>query len=436
MLITNGGPVSQPTLTREMVSARLQYCAPDGGWTGKTGMTGYLREVFYRSAASTFADVIARNKGHTTGFDYLRIVLATGVVLQHSFIIAGQPYPIFPAQTLVLMAMILPAFFALSGYLVAGSLLRNSVPQFVALRALRIFPALTVEIFLCAFVLGTYFTALPLKQYFADPMFRSYMLNALGIVHLHLPGVFNGRVINAQLTTIPIELECYLALVLAGLCGLIHRRWLLLALVSLACVVMTIVAFNYPLITEGRTLSGRVLVSAFGFGTLVYYFRDRLPFHPVLFIVSLEMTFILLSYSKLSYLASPFVAYATVYIGMQKFRPIPFGDLSYGIYLFHFPVLQTIAYLSGHALNWVEMFLLTMVVTSVFAAGSWYLIEKPLLGSKGFVVAFIDRLTPDSARNWSVLNPRETPDLRKTAAMPGHAPDPGTGVFATGPTRL
>lgn len=387
-----------------------------------------FRVVIDKPAAKTFADVMASNKGHTTGFDYLRIFLATGVVLQHSFILAQQDYPIFPGQMLVLMTMILPAFFALSGFLVAGSLLRNSIPQFVALRALRIFPALIVEIFLCAFVLGVFFTTLPLRSYFADPMFYRYLLNALGIIHLYLPGVFDGRVINAQLTTIPIELECYFALVLVGLFRLVQWRWLLLALISIACIGMTIIAFNYPIIAEARTLSGRVLVSAFGFGTLIYYFRDRLPFHLALFIVCLFMSYILLSHSKLSYMASPFVAYATVYIGMQKFRPIPFGDLSYGLYLFHFPVAQTIVVLTGSILSWGELFLMTTLVTGGFAACSWYLIEKPMLSSKSIVLAYIARIMPASMSNSLILHPRETTNIRKGSQHQERRPDSGTGV--------
>lgn len=381
-----------------------------------------------KPAAKTLADVIASNKGHTTGFDYLRIFLATGVVLQHSFILAEQDYPIFPGQMLVLMTMILPAFFALSGFLVAGSLLRNSIPQFVALRALRIFPALIVEIFLCAFVLGVFFTTLPLKDYFTDPMFYRYLLNSLGIIHLHLPGLFDGKVINAQLTTIPIELECYLALVLVGLFGLVQQRWLLLALVSIACIGMTIIAFNYQIIAEARTLSGRVLVSAFGFGTLVYYFRDRLPFHRGLFVVCLFMSYILLSHSKLSYLASPFVAYATVYIGMQKFQPIPFGDLSYGLYLFHFPVAQTIVFLNGPTLSWEELFFLTMLVTGCFAACSWYLIEKPMLGNKPVVLAYIARIMPAYMSNSRIFHPREATNIKKGALILEYTPDSSLGL--------
>lgn len=392
---------------------------------------GSLRLPRGKPAAKTFADVIVRNKGYTTGFDYLRIILSTGVVLQHSFIIARQHYPIFPGQTLVLMTMILPAFFALSGFLVAGSLLRNSIPQFIALRALRIFPALIVEIFLCAFVLGVAFTTLPLGKYFTNPMFRIYLLNALGIIHFHLPGVFNGKVINAQLGTIPIELECYLALILVGLLGLVQRRWLLLALVSIACIGMTIIAFNYPVIIQARTLSGRVLVSAFGFGTLVYYFRDCLPYNFVIFLFSLVISYALLSVSNLSYMASPFIAYATVYIGLRKFPPIPFGDLSYGVYLFHFPVAQTIAFLSD-TVGWGELFVLTMLVTGCFAACSWYLIEKPLLGRKAAVLQYVAKITPTTWHHSSILRPRETVDNRNVGQMPSHIPDTSTAAPALG----
>jgi peptidoglycan/LPS O-acetylase OafA/YrhL len=72
---------------------------------------------------------------------------------------------------------ILPAFFILSGYLVCGSLIRNSVRNFIALRAIRIFPALAVEITLSALVIGPIFTVLPIPKYVSSHEFYSYFLN-------------------------------------------------------------------------------------------------------------------------------------------------------------------------------------------------------------------------------------------------------------------
>jgi peptidoglycan/LPS O-acetylase OafA/YrhL len=92
-----------------------------------------------------------------TGFDYLRVVLAStvlgwhvvmtgyGVEFQNQLLRSGYCAPV---------ALVLPMFFALSGFLVAGSLDRsNTLIMFLGLRAFRIVPALAVEVFLSALIL-------------------------------------------------------------------------------------------------------------------------------------------------------------------------------------------------------------------------------------------------------------------------------------------
>jgi peptidoglycan/LPS O-acetylase OafA/YrhL len=139
------------------------------------------------SPAPTLADRIAATGGRTSGFDYMRLLLSVTVVLSHGVIVSyGQPgdavfwdTPLRPVYRLVL-----PMFFALSGYLVAGSLERSrTVGVFLGLRVIRIYPALTVEVLLSAFILGPWMTNLGLQAYFGDPQFRHYLLNILGDIH-------------------------------------------------------------------------------------------------------------------------------------------------------------------------------------------------------------------------------------------------------------
>ena len=352
---------------------------------------------------------MAEKKGHTTGFDYLRIILALLVAVSHATIISADNIDLFQTPLRIPFATVLPAFFALSGFLVSGSMLRNTVPQFVALRALRIVPALAVEVTLCALVLGPVFTTLPLAGYYADPMFHHYFLNVLGIIHLTLPGVFGGVQINSQLMTIPVELDCYLVLVVIAMLGLINRRWVFLALVASACIVLTYFAVTHGLIKQNHPLTGRVLIISFLSGCLVYYFRDRLPFHPALFVGSLAVAAICLFFQQFAYIAAPAIAYATAYIGLQRFRPIPFGDLSYGIYLFHYPIAITLMYAVDPHMHWYELFIAMMVATPLFAAGSWVLVEKPLLGRKRAVLGWIDRVIPERVQRLPILNPVEAP---------------------------
>jgi peptidoglycan/LPS O-acetylase OafA/YrhL len=354
-------------------------------------------------------DVMASSKGHTTGFDYLRIGLAVLVVISHATLLCVDKTDLIATPLGPFFDLVLPSFFALSGFLVSGSLVRNSVPKFIALRALRIFPALAVETTLCALILGPAFTVLPLAEYFASPMFHRYFLNIIGDIHYTLPGLFDGETINLQLRTIPAELECYISLVCISLVGLIRRRWLLLALLSLATLVLTWFSFVHGLVIAHHVMTLRVLVTSFLWGSLAFYFRDRVRMHSGLFVASIALSLLFFAIPQLTYLSGPTVAYATVYIGLQRFPPIPFGDLSYGVYLFHYPVGAMLIHVVDPTMHWFALFFWMMVVTTPFAALSWTLIEHPLLNRKNQVLAFLDRTIPHGIHARRIFNPSEAP---------------------------
>jgi peptidoglycan/LPS O-acetylase OafA/YrhL len=115
----------------------------------------------------TFDQIISEQAGQTTGFDYLRVGLALGVLLVHVAVIADHHISLLLWTTWFgpFERSLLPAFFVLSGFLVSGSLLRNSLPRFLALRVLRIIPALAVEVGLSAVVMGFLFTKLSWTEY-------------------------------------------------------------------------------------------------------------------------------------------------------------------------------------------------------------------------------------------------------------------------------
>ena len=114
----------------------------------------------------TILGQMEKGSGFTAGFDYVRTALALAVLVWHSYILSAGSAALYRAAWSgpfrFLLAIILPMFFALSGFLVAGSLERTRAHQFVVLRALRLIPALAVEVTLSALILGAFFTTLPL----------------------------------------------------------------------------------------------------------------------------------------------------------------------------------------------------------------------------------------------------------------------------------
>src|ERR1700753_477990 len=118
---------------------------------------------------STIAGRWQKLSGKPSGFDYLRIALSVSVPpWQRYRVSSGTPAALaFWNETRgVLLPVILPSFFAPSGFLVSGSLFRNpNTKTFLLLRGIRIFPALSVEVILAALVLGPILTPHTLARY-------------------------------------------------------------------------------------------------------------------------------------------------------------------------------------------------------------------------------------------------------------------------------
>jgi peptidoglycan/LPS O-acetylase OafA/YrhL len=337
--------------------------------------------------------------GATTGFDYLRLGLSLAVLFWHSISAAyggAAETPIWTGPLRSLPAAILPMFFALSGFLVAGSLLRTRLYQFLGLRFLRIFPALGVEITLSALLLGPILTTLPLAAYFSAPEFRAYFLNAIGWIHYTLPGVIDEtgapRIINGQLWTIPFELECYITLAVLALVGLTQRPKLFAAAIVALAVVLTVLSYTTWPVDPTTRVPGRMLVLCFLAGVALHLLRAVVPCTNGMGLVAIVLTVVGLTYVPQTYAAALPIAYLTVWLGLMRPRAIPFGDLSYGIFLFHFPILQTVAHFWPGEREWWIMAAVALPLTTAFAACSWFLIERPLLNRKKAFIAGLDRI--------------------------------------------
>ena len=356
----------------------------------------------------TIGEQMRRAGGFTSGFDYMRLVLATMVVFNHSFGMGGGsmadlglPFEFHR----IFGHAILPMFFALSGFLVAASLLRTpNLGVFMGLRALRILPALMVEIALSALILGPLLTTVAWRDYFTDPDFFRYFLNMLGWIHYHLPGVFVDnpvpRTVNGSLWTVPYEAECYIVLALVALLGLVRRPALFLGLLALACVALIVwnAAHGDPDPSRG-TLTGRQLILFFLAGVLLHLGRDRVPSSGWLALAAGGLSLALVASHVWVYLLPLPVAYVTAWLGLQQPRKLPLlftGDYSYGIYLYAYPIQQAVVQMLPDGRVWYVNFAVSMVVVGCFAAFSWHCIEKPTLKLKRLLARRAGAQAPDT----------------------------------------
>ena len=326
----------------------LATVAPRNVWNFFRGVAcSHIEIQRSRFINYTLATRLGYTKNWPSGFDYMRLILALGVIWSHSKLLTddwGNIPPFLAHISAPFVAFLLPMFFALSGFLVAGSLERsNTLITFLRLRVFRIMPALTVEVLLSALVLGLLLTTIPLERYFLLPKFRLYFLNVLGDVHYYLPGVFSSNpvtVVNGQLWTVLWELVCYIALATLAITGTFQRRhWLVLSLVGLymAQIVLDIIKTNRsPWIVGGSSL-----VISFVSGLVLYLFREQIPWSSPLCLLMAGLSLLLFSIPHgLRFAAIP-SAYVTVYLGLlnpSRNKIILSGDYSYGLYLYGFPI--------------------------------------------------------------------------------------------------
>jgi peptidoglycan/LPS O-acetylase OafA/YrhL len=338
---------------------------------------------------------MAAVNGHARGFDYMRLALATSVLAFHSFVTThdlAADHALWRSSWSAVLRLFLPMFFALSGFLVAGSLARSTtLREFLVLRAMRIVPALLAEVALSALILGPLLSEFTPARYFHDRQFFTYFLNVIGDVHFSLPGLFlhNPRphLVNGSLWTIPFEGVCYASLALLALAGVVRRRSHFLLAVAIAFTVLG--ARSAWLHDIVWTLPGPFLVMCFLVGVTFYLYRDAVAYDFRLFAVSLIASLLLLPLDRLAYLAIVPLTYATIYLGLanpQKTVLIN-GDYSYGIYLFAYPIQQALVLLApAWRATWI-VFLVALPASFAYAAFSWHFVEHPVLRRKKAVVA-------------------------------------------------
>ncbi len=332
-------------------------------------------------------------------FDLLRLGAAALVVLHHSFTVTGGRDPLnsFNAKDTFGNVGVL-IFFSISGYLVTQSWERTGrVVPFALKRALRLLPALVVSVVLVALVLGTIVTALPARAYLGSYETYHYIIeNSLLHTVYTLPGVFAhvpyANVVNASLWTIPIEAHAYVGVALLGVVGLWRRSWawLLLAAVLLMVNSTTISAhlpLSHPLLSllGGARTDVRYL-AAFCIGAALYAQRDRVALRWDIFSLGLVAYLISLLanptlHESVAIVTIPYLTLVLAFrTGHRLSLPKRLGDLSYGIYLYAFPVEQVMAQYITRTPSVV--FAMAMPATAAVAFLSWHAIEAPALRLK------------------------------------------------------
>lgn len=318
------------------------------------------------------------------------------MLADHSWPLTGRAPPehLWPWDTLGGAAV--AVFFVISGFLVADSRARTeSVAAFLHKRALRVFPAFVVVCLACVFVLGPLLTPLELDPYLRHEQTRRYFANlTLFDVQLALPHVFGGNVyphaVNGSTWTLPIEFAMYLALAIAG--PLVLNRWRGLAVLAIGFAGDALLAPGWKAAGAQLwvTLPTHLTVKYglfFLAGACAWSWRHTLTFKPW---VAGALWAIALLAQGTPIAAIPYtlaLSYSVLLLAALPWAPLTRwsggADYSYGMYLYAFPVQQTVVHLGGASLAQALDIALVAALTLPLAALSWHLVERPALRLKG-----------------------------------------------------
>ncbi|MGL5665408.1 MAG: acyltransferase family protein [Shewanella sp.] len=312
-------------------------------------------------------------------FNLMRLVFSSFVIFSHSYSFLGLSEPVVFGRSLGNFAV--HCFFILSGYMISGSWLnqKNTIVNYIENRFLRIVPGLVVSLFICHYV-GLYFD-----------FFKSNPL---------------PYIVNGPIWTLTWELVCYLMIVVLGVFFVLNEKTYPSILVCSLIIYVT----NYTQVSNFYLVIVPFII-CFMLGSFIFIMRESINLHktiiPLLIVLSVcfdvsnveaflkyisDNVLFLYGFDlapgfigQLVYmLALPFVL---IYFGLHiNLRLKVRADISYGVYIYGWPVSQIIVFYSvknGFALNPMMLSILTLMVTMPIAYLSWKVVEAPALKLKG-----------------------------------------------------
>lgn len=325
--------------------------------------------------------------------DIMRLAAAILVIFSHAFPIVGlsEPQSFLNPTRHSWGSLGVLVFFSISGYLIAGSWLKEpSIKRYWMKRSLRILPGLVVATVISAWVIGPAVTTSTMGEYFTSAGTWLYPLQE-SLLFLppwfEPPAVFSGQPmsdINASLWTLPVEVLCYLGLMMMFILRLNKTIIIICSTAVLALLgsteLLAVAGINLPL--TGLMAQAATFGATFLAGSALYLWRDKLRLSLLWAAVALGIALVLRE-TPLGTFVTPFlVPYVILTLGL-KAPVLPTGklrgwDLSYGTYVFAFPIEQCVLAYTGTSNPWVVGIISAAIVLPL-AALSWRFVERPAL---------------------------------------------------------
>lgn len=331
--------------------------------------------------------------------DLMRYVLAIAVIISHVDYLTEFRIP-FPMSSFEAVG----GFFAVSGFLMYPNYVRHgNLLRYTVQRARRILPPYLFIVIACA--LGLCLVSdLPLSAYFRSDGLMAYLganVSFLNWLHPDLPGVFQGdryvtSAVNGSLWTMKVEwclyfsVPCFIALL--NVLRKVPRHWM--ALTVIAASIAYRLVFSWLYADTGNVIYDILRRQIFGqlaffyTGMLVFFLKDFFIGHIWTILASGIILKILLPYTAyaVQVIVEPFAITAVVMA--LSLLPVDFkwlrhrNNISYEMYLFHFPLIQLAIWLGLISAGKAAMIAFVFITTAGLSLAVHLCIERYMVRNR------------------------------------------------------
>lgn len=337
--------------------------------------------------------------GNANNFDALRFLFASLVVFSHSYPLGEgselhEPLWKATGQT-TLGGVSVYSFFIISGFLIAASWdRRKDVGQFLKKRVLRIYPAFIIANAIGVFLVASIAagpaisgTGVSLTQFAWDCLrLQGTQLTDALFPQNHM------HALNGSIWSIAYEFWCYIGVMILGLVPLFHRRGFVLGLL----IVSLAVAYIFPTF-QLEWIGGGLLGRIFGYplfwarllphylaGVVAWRYREKIVNSNRLAMLSaIALAASIPVANSWSVLFPIFGTYIVLWLAFHSSLKVhgfsKYGDFSYGMYLYAFPVQQLLVMSHSGSMNPYVLFAVAWPLSILAGMLSWYIVERPFV---------------------------------------------------------
>lgn len=343
-------------------------------------------------------------------FNLVRFIAASLVLFSHSFALALGSRDAEPLKSVIGMTwgeIAVDVFFITSGFLITSSYFsRNNIIAFAWARMLRIYPALIVAILFCVFGVGALFTTYNLIEYLQNPQTYKYLVkNSILFfgIEYRLPGVFSDvpykGAVNGSLWTLPYEVKMYAILAFMMVMISYVGRWIKFISIKNTVLLVGVFSIGIHFFNHFEVVLSEMFVrlfSMFFVGAMFYVWRDKIYLSTKWILVLLSLLLVSSINKDIFFviycLTLPFLVFYASYVPSGRIRKFNnYGDYSYGMYIYAFPVQQSIAEILPNV-TVQTMIGMSFFATFILSMLSWHIVEKKFLKMKESYVCIEDIL--------------------------------------------